>query len=79
MCEYCKDGDLRKIMNKSQMKENEAMFIISQLIDGFRELFNNGVIHRDLKPANILKDGDIYKIADFGFAKFVGNFNTSLL
>ena len=35
VCEYCKDGDLRKIMNKSQMKEPEAFLIISQLIDGF--------------------------------------------
>lgn len=61
------------------MKEQEALVIISQLIDGFQELYNKEVIHRDLKPANILKDGDTYKIADFGFAKFVGNFNTSLL
>ena len=26
-------------------------------------------MHRDLKPANILSKDDIYKIADFGFAK----------
>lgn len=27
-----------------------------------------GVIHRDLKPANILRSGNKWKIADFGFA-----------
>lgn len=31
------------------------------------------VIHRDLKPANILINDGLYKICDFGFAKYVNN------
>ena len=48
-----------------------------QLVEGFKELSKHGVIHRDLKPANILlHEGSIYKLADFGFARFVDNFDT---
>jgi len=37
-------------------------------------LHNNGIVYRDLKPENILVDmrGHI-KLADFGFAKVVGD------
>lgn len=31
-----------------------------------------GIIHRDLKPANILVHQEVFKICDFGFAKFFG-------
>lgn len=26
------------------------------------------ILHRDLKPANIFRNGDIWKIGDFGFS-----------
>jgi serine/threonine protein kinase len=31
------------------------------------------VVHRDLKPANILYNKGIYKLADFGMAKYIEN------
>ena len=37
------------------------------------------VVHRDLKPANILIHEGTYKIADFGFAKYVDNFGNQML
>lgn len=36
------------------------------------------VIHRDLKPANILINDGLYKICDFGFAKYVYNMADAL-
>lgn len=30
-----------------------------------------GYIHRDVKPENALVKGNVYKVADFGFAKKV--------
>lgn len=45
------------------------------LLHGFLELIRNGVIHRDLKPENILIHNNVYKLADFGFAKTVDNFS----
>jgi len=35
---------------------------------GFKDLADNGYIHRDIKPANALVKGNIFKVADFGFA-----------
>ena len=32
-------------------------------------LHSQGVIHRDIKALNILKDGDTFKLADFGVSK----------
>ena len=32
-------------------------------------MYKKGIIHRDLKPANILIDENVYKVADFGFAR----------
>ena len=29
------------------------------------------VVHRDIKPANILYNKGVYKIADFGMAKYL--------
>ena len=74
--EFCKDGDLKEALNKRKMfAEGDALNIFFQILDGFQQLVNNGVIHRDLKPANILIHAGIYKIADFGFARFVTDFN----
>jgi serine/threonine protein kinase len=36
-------------------------------------LVENNIMHRDLKLANILKHDGIIKIADFGFAKMLGD------
>lgn len=33
-------------------------------------MVKNNIIHRDIKPANILIKDGVFKIADFGFAKF---------
>ena len=52
---------------------------MKQIVEGFKELTSNGIIHRDLKPANILSNEGIFKIADFGFAKYVDNFSGQML
>ncbi len=52
---------------------------MKQIISGFVELIREKIIHRDLKPANILINDGVFKIADFGFAKYVDNFGNQLL
>jgi serine/threonine protein kinase len=32
-------------------------------------LVDHSYIHRDIKPANVLIKGELYKIADYGFAR----------
>jgi serine/threonine-protein kinase ULK/ATG1 len=41
-----------------------------QVAQGFEYLKKHNIMHRDLKPANILIHKGVYKIADFGLAKF---------
>lgn len=42
-----------------------------QIIKGCKEMFNLNVVHRDIKPANILCNKGVYKLADFGMAKYL--------
>lgn len=44
---------------------------MTDLLRGFLELIENGVIHRDVKPANILMSKGVYKLADFGLSRIV--------
>lgn len=44
-----------------------------QILNAFKTLVKNNIMHRDFKLANILKHDGTIKIADFGFAKILGN------
>jgi serine/threonine-protein kinase ULK/ATG1 len=77
--EFCKSGDLREIIKRRRFKEEEAFEVVRQILSGFTQLVQEKIIHRDLKPANILVNEGVYKIADFGFAKYVDNFGTQML
>lgn len=56
---------------EGKFTESEAYSIIMQIINGMNELVQNHIVHRDLKPANILYAKGIFKIADFGLAKYI--------
>ena len=60
--EYCAEGDLSKYLfsNTSILSEAQAVEILIQLMDGFKELVTHGYIHREIKPANILIRDKIY-------------------
>ncbi|CAD8124863.1 unnamed protein product [Paramecium sonneborni] len=73
------DGDLRKLLEKQQtLTEEETIRLMLDLLKGFLELIQNGIIHRDVKPANILISNGKYKLADFGFARLVDNYAQQL-
>lgn len=64
-----------------KLKENEAMDLLSQMLDGLHYLHQEkGIVHRDLKPENFLlyNDGQRNKIKliDFGFATYCKNGDT---
>ena len=72
--EYCEDGNLKNLIDKNNppcLSEDKTLGIMYQILQGFKELIKQGVIHRDLKPENILVNKGVFKIADFGFSKFV--------
>jgi serine/threonine protein kinase len=78
--EYCEGGTLRQFLNAHRkLSEEQALDIFTQLLNGLIDLIRAGIIHRDIKPENILfKEGRI-KLADFGLARYLGNFRKQAL
>lgn len=80
VCEYCNQGDFRKYLKQNKrLNEDQAKKVLVDILSGFIELVKNGIIHRDLKPENILIANDVFKLADFGFARTVHNFSREML
>jgi calcium/calmodulin-dependent protein kinase I len=71
-------GDLlQHIKKKKYFSEKEASSIIKKVIKAIAYLHKNGIVHRDIKPDNLLftseDDNAEVKIADFGFARYIGD------
>jgi serine/threonine-protein kinase ULK/ATG1 len=82
MLEYCNEGDLMQYLKKrGKLTEEETIEFFIQILNAFKTLVKNKIMHRDFKLANILKHNGIIKIADFGFAKILGEdaFTTTML
>lgn len=57
--------------------EDQAMFFAASVLLALEFLHSKNMVYRDLKPENLLLDAQGYiKVADFGFAKFIGNDKT---
>ena len=74
--DYCKGGELfDKIDEVAPFGEQQAAYIIYQLLSAVHFCHSSNIIHRDLKPENILidtvKDNNFLdiKVIDFGTAK----------
>ncbi|CAD8181549.1 unnamed protein product [Paramecium octaurelia] len=63
--ELCK-RDLKDLLTKRNLHENEVLHIVLQLVTGLKELVRLGLLHRDIKPANCFECGGIFKLGDFG-------------
>lgn len=78
--EFCNGGDFRHYLTKKgKIPEGESRQILRDFLNGFAELVKLGYLHRDLKPENILINDNVFKLADFGFATQVQNFQNTLL
>ena len=74
----------REIIERRKIKkyytQNELINILKQLIDALQFLEKKTIAHRDIKPQNILiYPNNIYKIADLGEAKNLGDTKTKLV
>jgi len=58
-----------EIRTTKSISEQEAISVLLQIVNGLLEV--PSLVHRDLKPGNILLHSGIWKVADFGIAKFV--------
>lgn len=68
--QYCNGGDLdRHVKKHTRLEEQEALYFLKQILNGFCELRSRKIMHRDFKLGNILLHNDKVIIGDFGFAK----------
>ena len=80
LLELCQNQTLNELIRRrKRLTEIEAQCFMMQLIKGLKYLHDHKVIHRDLKPANILIHDGVFKIADFGFAKYVDYSSSQML
>ncbi len=75
--EFADSGNLRtQIAPDQPLTLQQTIPIVLHMINGLVHAHHEGILHRDLKPENILifagQPEPIYKIADFGIAKYVG-------
>lgn len=68
--DYCRSGDMEHYVHKHKgLGEEEAVYLLMQIMNGFKELHSLKIMHRDFKLANIFLNDDRVVIGDFGFAK----------
>ncbi len=68
--EYVEGKELKKVLlSGKKFKWQEALVVITNLLDILIYVHKKGVIHRDIKPANIflMEEGGV-KLTDFGIA-----------
>lgn len=56
------------ISRRGYIKEELALKIGKDILQGMKEMKKNNIVHRDIKPDNILMNEGNAKIADLGFA-----------
>ena len=64
--------DLQKILySKTKLSEEQAQYLVYQLLAGMNYINSASVLHRDLKPSNLLIDIQTcnLQICDFGLAR----------
>lgn len=85
--EYCNDRDIISYLKKMRGQNDgekkafgnkiDSIEMINgwmaQLLNGFKDLYENNIVHRDFKPGNVLVSNGVLKIADFGQSKPVFN------
>jgi eukaryotic-like serine/threonine-protein kinase len=60
---------LDELKTRKMFDDKSAMGILLQIGQGLAEV--GQLVHRDLKPGNVLYHGGVWKVADFGIARFV--------
>lgn len=69
---------LLKYVNQYELRDDEKLSIIQQILEVMQKVHDRNILHRDLSPSNIfINDGKI-KIADFGLGKNLSSLDSHL-
>lgn len=75
--EYVSGPSLREMLDEADAQggigEDQALYLMHELIKGMRYLHDAGVVHRDLKPHNIFFEDGAVKIGDYSLSKAISN------
>ncbi len=70
---------LAERINQGPIPIDETLRIAKQICEALEYAHERGIVHRDLKPANVkLTHGDTVKLLDFGLAKALDGYVTSV-
>lgn len=61
---------LRQYITDNVLSLEEKISILSDVAHGLKEIQQAGLIHRDLKPENVLYTDGVWKLCDFGIARY---------
>lgn len=68
--EYCPQGSLSDLIQMSTtLSQFQTLMILSQLVNGLKEMHAKNIVHRDLKPSNVLFSDQLIKITNFTSSK----------
>lgn len=61
---------LRQYITDNDLCLEEKIAILSDVAHGLNEIGQKGLVHRDLKPENVLYTDGVWKLCDFGIARY---------
>jgi membrane-associated tyrosine/threonine-specific cdc2-inhibitory kinase len=71
LMDECEGGDI----SYAHFTEQVAWQLLNNVAVGLLEIHSQGWIHLDISPGNILRNYGLFKIADFGTLKRIGEFH----
>lgn len=78
--ELVKGHTLRQVLlTRKEISQNEAVGIITEILEALKYSHEQGIIHRDIKPGNIMiTDSGKVKVMDFGIARALDDIGATM-
>ena len=78
--ELVKGHTLRQVLlTHTKIPQNEAVMIITEILEALEYSHEQGIIHRDIKPGNIMiTDSGKVKVMDFGIARALDDIGATM-
>ncbi len=67
--DLCEGGSLADRLRAGPLSPADARALVGDVLAALAAIHGAGLIHRDVKPANILRDGNRWRVSDFGIVR----------